>query len=289
MTELSLTQQFEQLFEPAARAARQGDPEQIREVLESVRAIWGRFRKRKKGDAVGAAEELARGMTFAIEGILGIVLASAGADARHAQLKGRKHALPILHALGKKARAGANDPAAPDESLRMGELAKAVGALPQNLGELIDAMRDCGLVTTTHQGSARRVRISDIGVQLLEAAKPGWQLTNVDQDLMNERIEESFGRAMEQFETMDQGAAVAAKSKFMEAYLRQEELLVKGNVTFTSRKERATRYTRIGTVRYAGLDGTSRSSGASDGGRPRELRRLTRLGAMTRSLKPDAP
>jgi DNA-binding MarR family transcriptional regulator len=199
MTELSLTQRFERLFEPAARAARQGDPDQIREVLGSVRAVWKRFSKRKKGDTAGVAEELARGMAFAIEGILGIVLASAGADARQALLEGRKHALPVLHALGKQARARANDPAVPDASLQMSEIAKAVGVLPQNLGELIDAMRDCGLVKTTHQGQARRVTISDIGVHLLEAAKPGWQLMNVDQDLMNERIEESVGRAMETF------------------------------------------------------------------------------------------
>jgi len=40
---------------------------------------------------------------------------------------GRKYALPVLYALGKKARASANDPRQPEASLRMGELAKLVG------------------------------------------------------------------------------------------------------------------------------------------------------------------
>lgn len=289
MTELRLTQQFEQLFEPAARAARRGDADQIRKVLESVRSIWKSFRKRTKVDA---EEELARGMTFAIEGILGTVLASAGADARHALLEGRKYALPVLHALGKKARSSANDPTTPDGSMRMGELAKAVGVLPQNIGELVDAMSDCGLVRSTNQGVARCVTITEIGAQMLEAAKPGWQLMNVDQDLVEERLEESFGRAMEQFQAMGQSQEPYCVNLvgYMDMHVGRSAF-AKRSPIITTLKERFERFERqwhhaqFAYGRHPESEVVVPEPGGSDPDRAHELERLTRVGAMRRGLK----
>lgn len=203
-TTTSLPEQIEQLFEPAARAARRGDAEQIQRILNTLRSIWKKISNkptRKKADL-----EMARGMTFAIEGLLGIVLASAGADARHTLL-GRKHAVPLLHVLGGKARqAQLSEPGTgTDAAVSMGDLAKAVGARPQNMGELVYAMRDCGLVNVEEQGPARKVTITEIGVRMLEAHLPGWQVTGLEQEARNEelqkevqKIEESVRQTLEQ-------------------------------------------------------------------------------------------
>jgi hypothetical protein len=190
-----ITQLIEQLFEPAARAARRGDANQIRAVLAELRLIWKSKRTKATPPEV---IELAQGMTFAMEGILGVVLASAGADSRYSLVTSRKYALPVLHFLGKRARAHArvhgryevtfqqNSP----PSMKMGELAGAVGVLPQNIGDLIKAMADCELVTISDQGAERRVTITDIGIQVLDASKPGWQLSEIDHDDLDKRLEE---------------------------------------------------------------------------------------------------
>jgi len=203
---MNLVERIEQLYEPAARAARRGDPDQIKSVLEELRSLWRSHRDSREADA-----EVAKGMTYSIEGILGIVLATAGADARQALIEGRKYALPILHALGQKAREAVLAAASTDQgratqgSLRMGDLATKVGALPQNIGELVKTMSDCGLVTLAEEGTARLVALTPLGAQLLEASKPGWQLTDVDHDPLTQRLEEKVRLALQQLEKQTAG------------------------------------------------------------------------------------
>jgi len=199
----SLAERIEQLYEPAARAARRGDAAQIENVLKELRSIWKSDRNSNSADAA-----LAKGMTYSIEGILGIVLASAGADARQSLVEGRKYALPILHALGRKAREStltlrASRPTS-EGSLRMGDLAVAVGALAQNIGELVKTMSDCGLVTLTEEGAAKRVVLTPLGAQLLEACKPGWQVTEVDHDPLTQRLEEKVRLASQELAELAQ-------------------------------------------------------------------------------------
>lgn len=267
MTAIPLTERIEQLFEPAARAARRGDADQIRGVLNKLHSIWKSDRKLKK---VNAAEELARGMTFAIEGMLGILLASSGADARHALIEGRKYALPVLHVLGKKAHASANDPRQPDASLQMGELAKLVGMYPQNLSELVKAMGDCGLVSASDQGQARHVVITDVGLEILEASKPGWQLLNLDQDdLLNQRLEEAVRQAQKTFAATIQHEAaddMASRHVTYPVYgkmLHSDYLGVRDAATIRSQPPRL-RYRKPARSKYATL-------GQADASRTPEL------------------
>jgi hypothetical protein len=204
MTAIGTAEKIQQLFEPAARAARRGDPGQMRKVLDELHGIWTQSRRKRK--KVQAAEELARGMTYALEGVLGVILATAGADARRALVEGRKYALPILHALGKKAReaasagkisgSGAYSDAA---AIQKGRLAKIVGMLPQNIGELIQAMSNCDLITVSGRGTANHVALTDTGAQMLEAIKPGWQIMQVDRDPLGRRLEEGIQAAVRQY------------------------------------------------------------------------------------------
>jgi DNA-binding MarR family transcriptional regulator len=207
MTATGTAEKIEQIFEPAARAARRGDVAQIRKVLDELHRIWSR--SGRKGKKARQNEDVARGMTFALEGVLGIILATAGADARRALVEGRKYALPILHALGRKAResahagdASSSGPHGEGASIQKGRLADIVGILPQNIGELIQAMSDCGLVTVSGKGSADHVVLTEIGAQMLEAMKPGWQGTQVEQDQISRRLDEDIQAAVQQYKAV---------------------------------------------------------------------------------------
>jgi hypothetical protein len=213
-TAMSLPEQIEQLFEPAARAARRGDADQIQRVLKALRGIWQKSAKQRAGKK--ADQEMARGMTFAIEGLLGIILASAGADARHALL-GRKHAVPILHVLGKKARqalSGAPNTES-DAGVQMGDLARAVGAQPQNIGELVYSMRDCGLVNVEEEGQVRRVTLTEAGIQMLEANMPGWQVLDLEQQARNEELRNELRKIQESIhQTLARGRGEAGETEW---------------------------------------------------------------------------
>lgn len=167
----SLPEALERLYEPAARAARLGDAGLIREVLEEIRLNWQGAIKRSSQEE----KLLAQGMRFAIEGVLGIVLASAEADARYQLLHERYLALPLMHSLGLKARAfvqGADK--REDHSLK--ELADGLGIPLLRIKGLLPEMQKCGLVSGSGRGAGQRFSITNIGVELLEAEKPGWQL-----------------------------------------------------------------------------------------------------------------
>jgi hypothetical protein len=224
MTAIGTAEKIQQLFEPAARAARRGDPGQIRKVLDELHGIWTQSRRKRK--KVQAAEELARGMTYALEGVLGVILATAGADARRALVEGRKYALPILHALGKKAReaasagessgSGAYSDAA---AIQKGRLAEIVGMLPQNIGELIQAMSDCDLITVSGRGTANHVALTDTGARMLEALKPGWQIMQVDQDPLGRRLEEGIQAAVRQYKELIYSRDLASLNPRSRRYL----------------------------------------------------------------------
>ena len=212
-----IAERIQRLFEPAARATRRGDPVQIRKVLDELRLIWksGRSRKQAARD-----EELARGMTFALESVLGIVLATSSVDAQRSLVEGRKYALPILHALGRKARQGAQSTQSSAtqlnnsaSSIKKGELARTVGMLAQNIGELVNSMQDCGLVSVTDEGPTSRVAITETGLEILEAVRPGWQVQQVDQDTLIQRLDESLAavqKKLQGFIDARQGAHSAA-------------------------------------------------------------------------------
>jgi hypothetical protein len=200
----NISERIQQLFEPAARATRRGDALQIRKVLDELRLIWRSAQPKKK---VERDVEVARGMTFALESVLGIVLATSGADAQRALVGGRKYALPILHALGRKARESVqtsqssgiqlNESVA---SIKKGELARTVGMLAQNIGELVNTMKDCGLVSVTEEGPASRVAITDAGLEMLESARPGWQVQQVDRDTLGQHLDEILTAALQELQ-----------------------------------------------------------------------------------------
>jgi len=99
----SLTEAIQGLFEPAAHAVRRGDPDQMRSVVDELRQLWRAVAA--EASAALLADPIAQGMSAAIEGVVGAALARSGADARRRLVESRRHALNILHALGRAARA----------------------------------------------------------------------------------------------------------------------------------------------------------------------------------------
>jgi DNA-binding MarR family transcriptional regulator len=206
----TLTESIERLFEPVARAVRRGDLQQLKTARDRLDTIWKSQLKNKSKKS--QSEELARGMTFALEAVLGFALGRADADARRTLVDSRKHALPVLHALGLKARkatAHSQRSCSLDRSefkphMKLRELADAIGIKPQNIGELIDAMSDVGLVEASDRSTSRLVSISEAGAQTLEASLPGWQLMDVQGALrLDERVEAhwvpTLGKQIEAF------------------------------------------------------------------------------------------
>lgn len=183
MRDLPFLSKPERLLEPASRAIRRGDPRQLDAVIKRLRALWSAD---LASTTTGDDRSIARGMTMALEAVLGFALARSAGDARHALVESRKHALPILHALGLNARKVRQAlpreevSSAPGEesSMSVTELAREIGAEPQNLGELLDSMVDCELIATKTRGSSRRVWITHEGLSMLESTQPGWQVTS---------------------------------------------------------------------------------------------------------------
>src|SRR5262245_38288748 len=133
----TLTAEIEKLFEPVARAVRRGDESQIQRALSELRAIWKRF-----ADSEGQDEIRARGMTFALEAVLGFALARVAADARRTLVESRKHALPMLQALGQRLNPVQEKDSVDGSMMSFRELADVVGAKPQNISDLLGAMSE---------------------------------------------------------------------------------------------------------------------------------------------------
>ncbi len=170
---MKLLDKFRALLEHSARAARRGDPAQITEVLTKIQRIWRAHRNERNGKE----HLVAQGMSEAMEGMLGVILAASESDARRSLVETRKHTLSILRVLAKQARNAQRQSSSNEKYIRMGQLAEAVGVLPQNVGGLVREMSESGLVEVMTRGQQKQVAITGIGAEFLEACSPGWQVS----------------------------------------------------------------------------------------------------------------
>lgn len=167
---------FERLLEPAARAARRGDAEQIRAVLSKVRSAQRTFLRDNPSESL---IETARGMVFALEGILGIVLGCSAADRRYETLRRFPYALHIMAIIAQKARQVLLSGSAGAKAIREKELAEAAGLELSRIRPLIEALLTCGIITARIEKTETYFEITAEGAHLLEAGYPGWQILRI--------------------------------------------------------------------------------------------------------------
>lgn len=182
-----LVESLERLLEPIARAVRRGDAVQMKALSASIRSAWAMAAQQ---DSNVEATLLARGMTKALEGVLSFACARSGSDARATLVKSRKYALPVLHALGERARVALHEGLVTKEnlweddraSLSVSDLEHKTGVLAQNLKGLIDAMEDCDLLRTERRGQKKNVFLTEDGLAVLDSVTPGWQVIPVPKE-----------------------------------------------------------------------------------------------------------
>ena len=75
-----------------------------------------------------------------------------------------------------------------------------VPVLAQNIGELVNSMKDCGLVSVTEEGPTSRVAITEAGLEILETVRPGWQIQQVDQDAPNRRLDARLAAVLQELQ-----------------------------------------------------------------------------------------
>lgn len=165
---------FERLLEPAARAARRGDPEQIKSVLLKLRAAQKKFMREKRPDS---PVETVRGMVLAIEGILGIVLGCADADRRYETLQRFPYALQVMALVAKKARRSGLSSAKISPAMSSKELSTLSGVEIERLVPLLDALTENHSLTRKKDRQETYFEITPQGARLLEAQWPGWQVS----------------------------------------------------------------------------------------------------------------
>ncbi len=165
---------FERLLEPAARAARRGDAEQVKAVLSKLRAAHKKFMRERPPES---SVETVRGIVLALEGILGIVFAGAAADCRYETLQRFPYALQIMALIAKKARQGLLSAAKQPAAMSSKELAGLTGLEIARLTPILEALTTARIITCTADAAEAYFEITSEGAHLLEAEWPGWQVS----------------------------------------------------------------------------------------------------------------
>lgn len=173
---MSASVEIETLLEPAARAARRGAAEQIKQVLTKLRAAQRNFLRTAPADH---EREMARGMVVAIEGMLGYVLASSGDDHRFEILSRYPYALGLMAIIGKHARKALMDGKVEESAIQASEIAKAAGVTVTRLKPILEALSGCGIVLERGKRAELSYELTRTGAHLLEAQWPGWQTTKI--------------------------------------------------------------------------------------------------------------
>lgn len=162
------------LAEPVAAAVRSADHGRLLDSAAEVRMCkeYG-----ARCDLVPEDGAWLAGFTEALEAVLDAAISTSEMDGLVEFVKERRHRVPVLHTLAQLTKESVASSAEDRESapaVAMAVLADRVGVLPQNISTVLEGLVAKRLIRVTRRGPEKRARLTQLGLDVLEAIMPTW-------------------------------------------------------------------------------------------------------------------